>query len=763
MKMDVILELLDGRREEAALSHAFLPEKNEIKVILGRSGRLHTFFLNKLCCISIIPKNDITFADRVFNYEEVITLTGKHYRIAVLDNYKAQNGFFGLSTDIGVEHKLIFFPHTGIKVRREERPIGDMLKANGLITDFAIEKTLEEQKTLREKRLGEIISVENDINQKTIDKTIENAYKEGKVTARMKVGDILIEAGLVTKEQVENAITFQEVGKRKKIGALLIEKGLISEEQLLNVLAVKFFLRFINLDTIAPKKGVLDILPADIVHGLQIFPVEIDGNNLVVATSDPTDYTIPDSLRFYTKHKIDLVVATSKQISEAIFKHYPKVAYTVEEVLNGMTDDIAIEPEKEAPDIVESDSQIVSLVNRVLIDGFIKGASDIHFEPGYRDEPFQVRYRVDGICQVVHQIPKTYKNAIISRIKIISSLDISEHRKPQSGKILVWHENSKIEYRVEITPTIGGNEDAVLRILSTGEPMSLEKMDFSDTNLKGMKEILAQPYGIILCVGPTGSGKTTTLHSALKHLNTSDVKIWTVEDPVEITQNGLRQVQVQPKIGLTFAEALRSFLRADPDVIMIGEMRDQETAKTAIDASLTGHLVLSTLHTNSAPETVVRLIEMGIDSFNFADALLGVLAQRLARRLCEKCKEPYHPDKDEYERLVEIYGADLFRQHGGNPYTDDLLIMKKTGCSFCNSTGYKGRIGIHELLLNTSTVKGLIQHNAPMDELRSRAVAEGTKTLLMDGILKVFRGLTDLTEVLRVCRMEKKIDNIQDF
>jgi len=476
-----------------------------------------------------------------------------------------------------------------------------------------------------------------------------------------------------------------------------------------------------------------------------------------VATSEPTDYTIPDSLRFYAKQRVELVVATSRQISEAVLKYYPKAEYTVEEVLTGMAEDIITEADKEEPDVAESDSQIVSLVNRVLIDGYNKGASDIHFEPGYREKPFQVRYRVDGICQVVHQIPKSYKRAIISRIKIISNLDISEHRKPQSGKILVWHESSKIEYRVEITPTVGGNEDAVLRILSTGEPMSLEKMDFSRTNLKNMKDILSQPYGIVLCVGPTGSGKTTTLHSALKHLNTPDVKIWTVEDPVEITQDGLRQVQVQPKIGLTFAEVLRSFLRADPDVIMIGEMRDQETARIAIDASLTGHLVLSTLHTNSAPETIVRLIEMGIDSFNFADAFLGTLAQRLARRLCEKCKESYHPDKFEYDRLVQLYGADLFMQHGGKAYTDDLMIMKKTGCSFCNDSGYKGRIGIHELLVSTPTIKELIQHSAPMDQLRSRAIAEGMRTLLMDGIMKIFQGFTDLAEILRVCRIEKNV------
>jgi type II secretory ATPase GspE/PulE/Tfp pilus assembly ATPase PilB-like protein len=280
-------------------------------------------------------------------------------------------------------------------------------------------------------------------------------------------------------------------------------------------------------------------------------------------------------------------------------------------------------------------------------------------------------------------------------------------------------------------------------------------MGFSANNMAAFRRFLTQAYGIILCVGPTGSGKTTTLHAALKFLNTPEVKIWTVEDPVEITQWGLRQVQVHLKIGLTFQEALSSFLRSDPDVIMVGEMRDTETARIAIEASLTGHLVLSTLHTNSAPETVVRLIEMGMDPFNFADSLLGVLAQRLARRLCEKCKEPYHPDKEEYDELATIYDQKWFLEHNVNLYSDDLTLMKKVGCHACNNSGYKGRATIHELLVNTESIKQLIRHRAALDEIRTMAMKEGMRTLLMDGIQKVFQGITDREELLRVCRYEK--------
>jgi type II secretory ATPase GspE/PulE/Tfp pilus assembly ATPase PilB-like protein len=316
---------------------------------------------------------------------------------------------------------------------------------------------------------------------------------------------------------------------------------------------------------------------------------------------------------------------------------------------------------------------------------------------------------------------------------------------------MLRYEGRKIEYRLEVTPTVGNQEDAVLRILAASKPLSLDAMGFSSLNLAKFRETIAKPYGIVLCVGPTGSGKTTSLHSALGHINTPARKIWTAEDPVEITQRGLRQVQVHPKIGFNFADALRSFLRADPDVIMIGEMRDAETAKIAIEASLTGHLVFSTLHTNSAPETVVRLIEMGMDPYNFSDALLGILAQRLARRLCEHCKKPYHPDREEYDELVRSYGKEWFAAHKMADYLPELSFMKKEGCEKCGGIGYKGRIAFHELLIGTKTVKDAIKKNTGVEQLRSLAIEEGMRTLRMDGIMKVFRGITDYEQVNKVC------------
>jgi type II secretory ATPase GspE/PulE/Tfp pilus assembly ATPase PilB-like protein len=406
--------------------------------------------------------------------------------------------------------------------------------------------------------------------------------------------------------------------------------------------------------------------------------------------------------------------------------------------------------EHDAAGMAEDDSAVVQLVNKTIIDAYTRKASDIHIEPGQGKKNAIIRYRIDGACQVYQTIPHTYKNAIVSRLKIMSDLDISERRKPQDGKIKFNRfAPLDIELRVATIPTAGQNEDVVMRILAAGEPIPLSAMGMSETSYNTLISMITKPYGIVLVVGPTGSGKTTTLHAALAYINKPETKIWTAEDPVEITQEGLRQVQVVPKIGFNFATAMRAFLRADPDVIMVGEMRDKETVATGIEASLTGHLVFSTLHTNSAPETITRLLDMGMDPFNFADALIGVLAQRLVRTLCKDCREMYHPNEEEYNGLIRAYDGDFDAL--GFQYTDDFVLYRAEGCSKCGNTGYRGRTGIHELLEGTDEMKSLIQGKAKMEELRSRAVRDGMTTLMQDGIRKVCLGLTDLAQVRRVC------------
>ena len=592
------------------------------------------------------------------------------------------------------------------------------------------------------------------ITQPYIDFGIQEANTKV-LPLRTTVGDILIGEGLVTKEQVERALERQTGKKKRKIGELLVEQGLITEDQILTTLAMKFRFRYVELTSIVPDMKALEAFSPDVVRRLHVMPVADKGDRLIIATSQPTDHSLHKHLRFYTGRKVEMVVATSRQIAEAIDRHYPPEESFVEDLIGelAVNHEIETEDDEEEDEIgfSEADSQIVNLVNKILMDGYAKGASDIHFEPGLREQPLHVRYRIDGICQLVHQIPVLYKRAIISRLKIMSNLDITERRQPQSGKILLKFKNKRVEYRLETTPTTGYNEDAVLRILAASKPVPLDKMGLSQANERALRAMLAQPYGIILCVGPTGSGKTTTLHSALGHLNTPDRKIWTVEDPVEITQPGLRQVQVQSQIGLTFAKALRSFLRLDPDVIMIGEMRDKETASMAIEASLTGHLVLSTLHTNSAPETLVRLIEMDMDPYNFADALLGILAQRLARRLCDNCKISYHPGEGEFEELMRYYDPYWFKEHEMEPYSPETMLMRKEGCEKCNGTGYRGRLALHELIVATDNIKKAIKKSIPVEEIKVMAIQEGMRTLLMDGMQKVMLGLTDLSSILKVC------------
>ncbi len=420
----------------------------------------------------------------------------------------------------------------------------------------------------------------------------------------------------------------------------------------------------------------------------------------------------------------------------------------------GTGEESEVEGESEAPvpEVDETDSGIVRLCNQIIIDGYNRGASDIHVEPYGKTAPTIVRLRIDGDCHKYLEVPAPHRNALVQRLKIMAKLDISERRKPQDGKIRFRGTMGTIELRVATIPTSGGNEDVVMRILAASKPLPIDKMGFLERNLAEFKAILQKPYGICLVVGPTGSGKTTTLHSALGFINTEDMKIWTAEDPVEITQPGLRQVQVHPKIDFTFAAAMRSFLRADPDVIMVGEMRDHETAAIGIEASLTGHLVFSTLHTNSAPETIVRLLDMDIDPFNFADALLGICAQRLVRTLCGACKEEYTPSAEEFAELVEEYGPEHWDKVGVS-YSPSLRLRRPRdkGCPKCGGSGYKGRMGIHELLVATDEVKRMVQKRKPVEELRQLAIREGMTTLLQDGIRKVLLGHTDFKQVRAVC------------
>lgn len=505
-------------------------------------------------------------------------------------------------------------------------------------------------------------------------------------------------------------------------------------------------------------------------------PIDDTQQGIVVICLDPEQVKGSRMVsNVFPRGKIIYRVSTNKDFKETLDQLFgatgPAMDDTfVGDLLSSMDEGEGDAGDSSADDVsAAADNELVKLVNKVIVDAYQQGASDIHIEPGTGKDKTLIRFRKDGSLSKYIEIPATYRNAIAARIKIMCDLDIAERRKPQDGKIKFKKFGPlDIELRVATIPSTGGVEDIVMRILAAGEPIPLDKLGVLPRNLEKLKIAVSKPYGLFFVCGPTGSGKTTTLHSVLGYLNTPDTKIWTAEDPVEITQKGLRQVQVNKKV-MDFPTVMKAFLRADPDIIMVGEMRDAETTGIGIEASLTGHLVFATLHTNSAPESIIRLLDMGMDPFNFADALLGILAQRLAKRLCSKCKEAYTPDAEEIKLFMTEYCAELvntatFKREGKAAYENvykrllsdygkdgKLVLHRAVGCPECGGSGYKGRVGLHELMLGTDTTKRLIQEHARVAELFAQALEDGMLTLKMDGLEKCLQGITDVKQVRAVC------------
>ncbi|QDX80055.1 secretion system protein E [Denitratisoma sp. DHT3] len=588
--------------------------------------------------------------------------------------------------------------------------------------------------------------------------------------------DFLVADAVVTADELDLAKrTARQEGQ--SIEDILIERYQVTLSALGSALS-KFF--NVPYESHNPER----LKPVDLLKNLkreyleqnQWAPIDDTAEGIVVLCLDPEQVKGSRVVNnVFPRARISYRVTTNRGFQETLDALFgarggmEMDSTSVGDLLSGMDDD---EDADAAADDVSAaaDNELVKLVNKIIIDAYQQGASDIHVEPSPGKEKTLIRFRKDGSLQKYVEIPATYRNAIVARLKIMCDLDIAERRRPQDGKIKFKKFGPlDIELRVATIPSAGGVEDVVMRILAAGEPIPLDKLGVLPTNLERLKGAVSKPYGLFFVCGPTGSGKTTTLHSVLSYLNTPDTKIWTAEDPVEITQKGLRQVQVNKKAGLDFAVVMKAFLRADPDIIMVGEMRDAETTGIGIEASLTGHLVFATLHTNSAPESIIRLLDMGMDPFNFADALLGILAQRLAKRLCGKCKEAYTPDEEEMRLFMAEYCSELVntetfkqdrtaaqdavRQRLLQDYGKDgkFSAYRPKGCPECNGTGYKGRVGLHELMLGTDPVKKLIQEHARVAELLAQALADGMLTLKMDGMEKVLQGITDMKQVRAVC------------
>jgi len=697
-------------------------------------------------------------------------LTGELY------GYGAALGGLGLyvADDNGGATRM-FVPAGGIDGFTVGERLGKLLLGRHQISAEGLELALERQRTLRKQRLGSLLLERRLLTRGDLDKALA-----AQATHPVQpLGQVLVSLGMLTEAQLKMALAAHQVNRRKPIGEILIELELIDRETLQAVLAQKLGIPFVDLKRYIFDPNWADLAPYPVCRDQRMVPLYRSGGTVVVALENPLDVDRLSVISFAVGSPVTPVLASAADIAMAVERHPERRLYeTLEEAADHA--DAAAAAESEAAEALASrlshelgsdaaplieqqvhagDSTLVRLVNKIIADAYQQKASDIHFEPGNGRERLRVRFRRDGALFDYLTLAARFRPAIVSRLKVMAGLDISEHRHAQDGKIDFKRFGSlPLELRVACIPTLHGLESMVLRLLVGATPMPLAKIGLSPLALSRLRTLAEKPYGLIVVCGPTGSGKTTTLHSLLAHLNTPDAKIWTAEDPIEIVQRGLNQVQVQPNIGWTFATALRSFLRADPDIIMIGEVRDAETARIVVQSSLTGHLVLTTLHTNNAPESVTRLVDIGVDRFNFTDALLGVLAQRLTRRLCPRCvgKEP--ADDATIRALAEEYCAEGtlpptevaagWRQAYG---VDGMLhLARPVGCKDCSGIGYAGRLAIYELLVASPAVKRITLQSGTVEQIRTQAMAEGMRTLKQDGIEKVLQGLTTIEQVRAV-------------
>ena len=702
---------------------------------------------------------------------------GKTFQGDTVGYIEALCGLFFFLPDGSGDVVRHFIPSQAAREYTIGKPLGQMLVDQNIMSAEAVDAALRKQASLRSQRFGEYLTDSQIVSPEQL----AAALKQQSAQPLQKLGESLVELGHLSPSDLEDALAIEQRNRSMPLGQILVDMGVVEAEVVNSVMAKKLGIPFVNLRLFEIPPEILKRIPHAAAYRYHMIPVGESENALVVAVDNPTDMTRMDEVRFIAGSKVIPVMASAGDIRDALKRHYgfldqpggsqagagrhgsntelPPSRSSDPEV---PVEELAARLVAESADLdlnerhaAQNDTTLVKLVNKIILDAVEQKASDIHIEANPGGKGTRVRFRKDGMMVTYLDMPAKFRRAVISRIKIMSQIDITERRRPQDGKIdFSRFGPAKVELRVATIPTANGLEDVVMRVLSATVPVPIDQIGFEPTMLATIRQLISRPHGLFLVCGPTGAGKTTTLHSLLSHLNTEGRKIWTAEDPIEITQEGLRQVQVNAKIGWTFAAAMRSFMRADPDIIMVGEMRDAETAKIGIEASLTGHLVLSTLHTNSAAESVVRLLDLGMDPFNFADALLGVLSQRLIRRLCQKCKSAYAPAVAELEELAAEYcggppdQARAFlqswrQQRDGGP----TELFRAQGCERCDGTGYKGRMGVYELLVAGSELKRLVQRRAPISEIGAVAMAGGMHSLKQDGIDKILQGLTDIHQV----------------
>jgi len=807
---DCEITAIGGRRVAGKMTF-FLPEQDALEFQLPRATTTQTIYLGEILTLRLTRPITATRESGAALEPALIPAPSWQPFLLELHNGSVIEGktlghvaesfgtflFPAAGEGDALTIERLFVPCAALKNLSIGGYLGQMLVDHNIVDAEHIDLALAEQEAMRSQRIGDYLIEQNIVSEEQLLQALDKQQS----MPVMRLGEALLELGMIDEAKLEEALQKQREDRSTPLGRILVGMGVLTDEDLNEVLARKLGFPVVDLDGFPVDANALRMIPEGVVNRLRVIPVMARDGMLVVALEDPMRVDRLNEIRFLTQLKVVPVVAPRRQIDDVLRKRFgPEVLWFEPLEVEGQAQDsvtgrhdramhyagtnaaesrpdinalasaLHIDHADDATDtpVQESDNTLVRLVNTMILDAYSQQASDIHIESYPDKQKMRVRFRKDGTLVPYLELPANYRSAVLARIKIMADLDISERRKPQDGKIDFQRFGpAKIELRVATIPTNRGLEDVVMRILSSAKPVPLDKLNLSDWNRYHLRRIMEKSYGLLLVCGPTGSGKTTTLHSALSYINVPERKIWTAEDPVEITQKGLRQCQVNKKV-IDFPTVMKAFLRADPDIIMVGESRDKETVSMGIEASLTGHLVFSTLHTNSAPESITRLMDMGMDPFNFADALLGILAQRLAKKLCD-CKEAYVPAGEELRRFIAEYAEELrhtpaWKADPGSEaqklldgwveaYGKDgqLHLHRAVGCDKCGGTGYKGRVGLHELLVADDPVKKLIQERARVAELFAQAVEGGMRTLKMDGMEKVLMGLTDIQMVRQVC------------